>query len=280
MRKILVTNLNYGQLGNRLFYNAHLIAYALEYDVRLVITNLYKYLKYFMPEMNNNILLIRSSLLSILSLMVSKPVSFLLNIKNTQSENSLIKYISKKSAPIILINHWNLYANHLVKKHKKSILAILNFKKEYKEKAASLMDNIRRGEKNKIIIGVHIRGGDYKNWYNGKYYYSVSQYTNLMKQLSSLFDNMVEYICCSDEEINISDFGDLRNQITISHNDAVVDLLILSMCDYILGPPSTFNAWASFIGDTPLYTIKDIDKSPSFTDFKVNYGDIASLTNN
>ena len=36
----------------------------------------------------------------------------------------------------------------------------------------------------------------------------------------------------------------------------IEDLYALSICDYILGPPSTFSMWASFYGGVPLRFIK------------------------
>lgn len=40
-------------------------------------------------------------------------------------------------------------------------------------------------------------------------------------------------------------------------NPAIVeDLYALSRCNYIMGPPSTFTMWASFIGDVPLRIVK------------------------
>ncbi|MCW3058345.1 MAG: hypothetical protein JWQ02_166, partial [Capsulimonas sp.] len=43
----------------------------------------------------------------------------------------------------------------------------------------------------------------------------------------------------------------------------------LSECDYILGPPSTFTAWASFYGQKPLYKILEPEAAVSLDDFYV-----------
>ena len=46
------------------------------------------------------------------------------------------------------------------------------------------------------------------------------------------------------------------------------DLCVLSECDLLMGPPSTFSLVAAMYRDTPLYWIKDPDATPETTDFK------------
>jgi len=41
----------------------------------------------------------------------------------------------------------------------------------------------------------------------------------------------------------------------------------LSKCDYLLGPPSTFSMWASFIGDVPLRLIKGAEENIQMDQF-------------
>ena len=36
------------------------------------------------------------------------------------------------------------------------------------------------------------------------------------------------------------------------HGRAVEDQWMMSQCDYLMGPPSTFSAWASFMGKVPI----------------------------
>ena len=48
---------------------------------------------------------------------------------------------------------------------------------------------------------------------------------------------------------------------------ALEDLHALAGCDYLIGPPSTFGAWASFHGDVPRYTIMAADHRPRLDEF-------------
>lgn len=48
------------------------------------------------------------------------------------------------------------------------------------------------------------------------------------------------------------------------------DHSLMSMCDYLIGPPSTFTSWSSFIGNVPTYHIKDKYKKIELSDFILN----------
>lgn len=118
------------------------------------------------------------------------------------------------------------------------------------------------------IVGIHIRKEDYKTAYGGIYYYDDSVYVEYMKQILAIQPNVVFYIS-SNEKISDSFFERFKI-IEKPLDSAVADLYALSQCDYIIGPPSTFNCWASFIGNVPLYTMfKKDDIITSMKDFKI-----------
>lgn len=123
-----------------------------------------------------------------------------------------------------------------------------------------------RNNKGKAIIGIHIRRGDYKTAYEGKYWYEDTVYTFYMNQMQQLCPNSVFYI--SSNERTSDEF--LKFPLTDKPvNNAAGDLYALSQCDYIIGPPSTFNCWASFIGRVPLYTMFEPNKAITLASFKV-----------
>ena len=109
-----------------------------------------------------------------------------------------------------------------------------------------------------IIIGVHIRRGDYTKWKNGRFYYSFEDYASLCKQLISIFnDKNILFFISSNESIPVSAFKGI-NIFNNPLNSAVADLYSLSLCDFIFGPPSSFSRFASFYGDVPISFITDI----------------------
>lgn len=112
-----------------------------------------------------------------------------------------------------------------------------------------------------IIIGIHIRRGDYSTHLGGKFYYSFSQYANLCKHLISLFpEKNVKFFIASNEPVDAEALKDI-NWFSIQKGDAQVvkDLYGLSLCDYIVGPPSSFSRWASFYGEVPICFIMDME---------------------
>ena len=58
------------------------------------------------------------------------------------------------------------------------------------------------------------------------------------------------FVVFSDETIDESHFEGLP--CYFAHGSAVEDQWLMSQCDYLMGPPSTFSAWASFMGKVPL----------------------------
>ncbi|MFC6860073.1 alpha-1,2-fucosyltransferase [Zunongwangia atlantica] len=123
--------------------------------------------------------------------------------------------------------------------------------------------------KSDYYIGVHIRRGDYKTFKNGKYYYSIEDYNNILKRLLKQFAGnlKVSVFISSNEEIDLSKFEDI-NCFLLPNGSVTKDLYGLSMCDYIIGPPSTFSSWASYIGDKKIFFIRDLEKDVKINEFK------------
>ncbi|NVO02182.1 MAG: alpha-1,2-fucosyltransferase [Bacteroidetes bacterium] len=121
---------------------------------------------------------------------------------------------------------------------------------------------------NNLIIGVHIRQGDYKTFENGKYYYSKDIYNKQMQQIILLFASKnVKFLICSDEKQYEKDFPGL--EVFISNEHYITDLYILSRCNFIIGPPSSFSMWASFYGNVPLCLIENEEMKITTEDFKI-----------
>ena len=108
-----------------------------------------------------------------------------------------------------------------------------------------------------IIVGVHIRRGDYATWHNGRFLFSHEEYHSFMKQIEAAFPNKkVVFFISSNEPIPQETFSDMQI-IYHTHGCAVLDLHTLSLCDYIIGPFSTFSRWAAFIGEKQICFLED-----------------------
>lgn len=125
--------------------------------------------------------------------------------------------------------------------------------------------NIKK--KNDLIIGIHLRRGDYKTYQNGKFFYSNLQYSTIIEQVLRIFNNnKLAFLLVSNEEIDRTVF-DKYNCYFSSNSLLAQDLYLLGQSDYILGPPSTFSAWASLYNSSPLYFVENPEFVFSINDF-------------
>lgn len=119
-----------------------------------------------------------------------------------------------------------------------------------------------------VVVGVHIRRGDYKSYEQGRYYYSDSVYESAMLSLQRGFaarGRGVRFVLFSNEFCSL-DVGDERSSV-FSGNDWAVDHALMSQCDFLVGPPSSFTKWASYIGKTPFLPILEPYAEIKFSDF-------------
>lgn len=141
---------------------------------------------------------------------------------------------------------------------KEELKHIFTPRKEIVEKAEALINGLR--EQSDLVIGIHIRRGDYKDWNDGRFFYEVSQYREVMLRLQSLYsDKKVSFFISSNEKMDKSQFEGCHCEFHQGGNP-ILDLHTLSLCDKLVGPYSTFSRWASFIGEKPIYFIEDINK--------------------
>lgn len=149
-------------------------------------------------------------------------------------------------------------------KTKKELVNVFKPRKEITQKANSLIDKIRK--EHDMIIGVHIRHGDYKTFSDGRYYYTLDEFHQFMLKIQKLYpDKRVAFFISSNETFSVDIFEGCKcYRYGKEPSGDILDLHTLSLCDRILGPWSTYSRWASFIGEVPLCFIKEKDQS--FTD--------------
>lgn len=139
---------------------------------------------------------------------------------------------------------------------KKQLQHIFRPKDEITAKAENLIKELRRNSD--IIVGVHIRRGDYATWNDGKFFYSLEQYHQFMLRIKeSHKDKRVAFFISSNEDFSTDIFKDCTcMRFGKEPSGAILDLYTLSICDLIIGPFSSYSRWASFIGEVPLCFIE------------------------
>ncbi len=137
-------------------------------------------------------------------------------------------------------------------------------KVEIMQKVENIVACLR--EDSDIIIGVHIRRGDYATWHKGRFFYELGDYHKFMLRLKQLYkDKRVSFFISSNEDFSLSVFeGCNCKRFGNEPSGAILDLYTLSKCDLIIGPFSSYSRWASFIGEVPLCFLET--KEQQFSD--------------
>jgi hypothetical protein len=118
-----------------------------------------------------------------------------------------------------------------------------------------------------LLVGVHVRHRDYRDFMDGKFFYPFTTYVALMRSIAAMVaPRRAAFFVCSDEAQDQSMARDLT--VTFSTMGPVHDLWALSRCDLLMGPPSTFSAWAAFLGETPLWEIDNPHVEPDPDTFR------------
>ncbi len=117
-----------------------------------------------------------------------------------------------------------------------------------------------------VVVGVHIRQGDYAQHVGGRYFYTMSEYADLMRRMQQIMaPRTVAFVICTHVPLPSSVFAEFTWKPGPGH--MVADLHALSECDYILGPPSSFSAWAAFYGAKRLLRVTSAEQRFMLADF-------------
>lgn len=188
-----------------------------------------------------------------------KKVDFNLNEKD---------YLMNAKNEIVFAEGWRYRDPEHFKKHSQILKTFFTPKKEYLNKIDNVIEECRK--KGDLIIGIHIRRGDYRYYNQGKWYYLDNTYLDKMMQVNNIMHangKKCVFLICSNEKIKTENYKELN--VVFENRHFIVDLYSLAMCDYIIGPPSTFSMWASFYGNVPLLMIDNPDKAILFSEFKI-----------
>jgi hypothetical protein len=137
-------------------------------------------------------------------------------------------------------------------------------REEIVRKSEEMIAGIRREAD--MVIGVHIRHGDYKTFMDGRYYYTLEEFHQFMLRVQQLYsDRRVAFFISSNEDFTTDIFEGCRcYRFGRQPSGDIIDLHTLSLCDRMIGPWSTYSRWASFIGEVPLCFLES--KEQEFTE--------------
>lgn len=283
MKTVLVADKN-GQLGNQLFLFAHFISNAIENNYRLYFPAFNELSIYFEHAsknrygnypiysrvsrfnfINNFFLFIIRYKVAVLyrTIPVSKwhRIIRLYHTYDLASDpNSYYIMEEEKNfhekEKLLILQGWRFRSPKCVVKYANIIRPFFELKPFWKNKVNDLIAGCRKDCD--VLIGVHVRRGDYKTFMNGIYFFDDETYRNYMQQVAKLFPGKkVAFLICSNEKVHIK--APEGCSITYPQGHFIQDLYSLAESDYIIGPPSTFSQWASYYGNKPLKILSKPD---------------------
>ena len=142
-----------------------------------------------------------------------------------------------------------------LERHRDEAASCLRPRTEHVRRPAEFLKSIRR--EFTTVLGVHMRRGDYKRFRKGRWHYSDEQYARFMADFAKATPHSVAFVLISDEPVEERSFpglvaragypgpcGFFRMTPSTFHED----LCLLSLCDFVAGPPSTFSWTAALSG--------------------------------
>lgn len=185
------------------------------------------------------------------------------NLEGPEVQNSI------RDARIVLARGWMFRSpRDWMERHAEKIRAYFRPVVEIERAGNQAVDRLR--QRADVVVGVHIRHGDYSGWKDGQFFFPVSRYVEWMRQVAAQFpERKVAFMVCSDESRSEAEFPGLS--VGLGAGSALGDLQALSRCDYIFGPKSTFTQWASFYGNKPLQLLYRADDSLDVANFQVSW---------
>lgn len=257
----LIVNAKYGQLSNRLILTAHAISTAISRGDDIFLTEFDDlapfYNCHFMSYGGE--VQIHHSLLWTAEAYFDRYIN--LFFSKLLRRQRVLDFSPK------IVSSWNYRDYENVEKYSSDIREFFQPKEEYLDNAKNLSSEIWGGREN-LFVGVHIRRGDYKNWQGGKFYFDDTVYNHVLHNIEDIFEEKeICFILFSNETVALQNF-DVNSRIVCSKGSAIEDHWLMSKCDYLVGPPSTFTRWAAYMGRKPLAYIESNEQEFTKASFK------------
>lgn len=150
---------------------------------------------------------------------------------------------------------------------KHELQRIFRPKDDIMQKAEAMVASLRKDAD--LVVGMHIRRGDYATWNDGRFFFELETYHQFMLRIQAFYpDKRVAFFISSNEVFDLEQFSGCRCQrFGKEPSAAILDLYTLSLCDRIAGPVSSYSRWASFIGEVPLCFLESKDQQFSEESF-------------
>jgi hypothetical protein len=168
---------------------------------------------------------------------------------------------------------WDFRVQELLVRHRDEVRNRFRPRDEVTQPVRARLDALRHGHE--TLIGIHVRRGDYRDFGGGQFLFDDATYQRLALRLIGALGpeaSRASIVLVSDEPTRWPSELD-GVPVTRFEGSPIEDMVALSFCDRILGPPSTFAMSASLIGCVPYLQITD-PRSPVMIDRFFTYGSV------
>lgn len=245
-----------GQMCNNILQYGHVYAWAREHGrsvMSMRFSHKYRYFRLCHDFKHNP--LFYAIIKFLLNTKHIKSVSYLvpLHTGSTEYEN----YIKNNNN--IVVEGWYIRYYDLFLKYRKEITDMFAFDKKIIESVNRKV--LCHHPKDNLRLGIHIRRGDYRTFHNGRFYYDDDVYISYIQRFTELYkDKSISvFICGNDPKLKHQYYMDRLQKLDVvfPNGNPAEDLYVLSECDYLIGPPSTFSLVAAMYNDIPLLWMMD-----------------------
>ena len=294
MLKWVVLAKRNAQLGNRLTMHAHLLAFCLEKGCVFLNPTFGEYADFFVgtrgrlliqkdgalrirplpnwqAKMAYAAVRIMYQLAKVSRLVPWFPIQSGKATRNPQGKGlrEFLEELETRGGRLAVVSTWKIRNYELCAKHAEAIRRLFLPVPRLRKTADHKLKTLRA--KVDLILGVHIRHGDYRRHAGGALFFVPADYRRWMEEFAACFPGQkLGFAVCSDAKQGAEDFSGLEVVFGPGNDDAdaygnrrhdpvksviVEDNYMLSQCDYILGTVSTFCSWAAFWGNKPLLQV-------------------------
>jgi len=165
----------------------------------------------------------------------------------------------------VVAKGWKFRAHAALKSRRNDVVRLFTPRQDIREEVERCVARARAGSD--LLVGLHVRLGDYATWLGGRFYYGLDAYAAWIKVAGAIWpEKRVSFVICSN--VNVDDLLGLPGiRASVGPGEPITDLYALAACDFLIGPPSTFTLWASYYGGAPLHMLMEKDQKLHIASF-------------
>jgi hypothetical protein len=144
----------------------------------------------------------------------------------------------------------------LVVKHEEVVRRTLCIREGLTLKARAYVDRLRQHYD--FLIGVVVRQEDYREYQNGRFFFTSEQYAAWMREALAILRDRgrIGFLIASNEAQNAAVFAGLpahfATGFAVGEGHYLESLAELGCCDLVMTTASSFGCWGAFIGRAPV----------------------------